>query len=652
MMPGLGNDFAGGLDDWQRMMLAGGQLPQSPGFPQQQATDELGQPITNQPELAAVPNDVGRQLGDLAKQAFQAVRRDPAPEFTQGAAPIPAIPGLPKTLQENVAALSAQRNKAPDPLDAIIQLGGGPGGSAAAAPFLGAVRRGILGEQLGRSVMPPGATGTAAQFAERLPPQPARPAPPTTPGQLNPLANEAVTFRGKQPAQFTPEDWQAFGQHYGTDKPLGPLSPLQEIVDPATGKVISMPGGTGGEWTYYDMLHMKANPLNPNEISPELHTQLQQKLGRTMTPAGGEPTDAQVWNGLIFGMTSPSNPLTRNQIAQSRLRLRDPQMLDDLSSSIPWRAGDEVPTETRLLASKRIADRFGLGAAASGGLGVRGNADYTRVAELAQMFRENPQFFRKQPGEDWQQAVERISSQVPGLAMKTGSFGTVWQAPAEASVSAIDRHMVRNFEKQGSELFADPEQRANFERRAIERYNSGRKPADQVKTFAELAAKPGTSDHIAGMLLEHVGATREPQFRLASGEINPNIPPHLAQADWPVEPQSVKIMGDAYKRALDLNQQIAQQHDLGLFNSQWLTWDRIRQRFEPHENMFPGLEKTPAPSLDQLRDVLKAHSETGHIGKENVPTKPLTQGSPSRLGYLGLAGTLGGLAARKKEEDQ
>jgi hypothetical protein len=170
-MPGLGDMLGGGLEDWQRLMQAGGQLPQSPGFPPaaEPPVDELGRPIVDQPELAAVPNNIGQQLGDLAKQAFQAVRQDPAPEFTKGAAPIPAIPGLPRTVQENVAALSAQRNKAPDPLEVMIQLGGGPGGSPAAAPFLGAVRRGILGEQLGRSILPPGATGTAMQIAERLP---------------------------------------------------------------------------------------------------------------------------------------------------------------------------------------------------------------------------------------------------------------------------------------------------------------------------------------------------------------------------------------------------------------------------------------------------------------------------------------------------
>ena len=638
-------------------MFRGAVIPASKGF--QHETGPAPIDDTGQVYAPNLPPQPGPPQSGFASQIWKAMQADPTGGvFERGAAPIEAIPNRPKTAQELAARVSAGRNQF-DPLEAILNVGGGPSAQAV-MPLLGAARRG-LGQQLANTIesrlaSPTTSFGQSVQFGERLPPVPVRPPPPTEPtGSLNPLDNQTVFFRGKQPAQFTPEDWQAFGQHHGTDKPLGPLSPLQTVVtDAKTGKTISIPGGTEGEWTYYDLLHMKANPINPNEIPPALHTQMQQKMGRTMTPVNAEPTDAQVWNGLIFGMTSPSNPLTRNQLAQSRLRLRDPKMLDDLASSIPWKAGDDVPKSTRLIASKRIADQFGLGAAKSGGLGVRGNADYTRIAELAQMFKENPQFFRKQPGETWQDAVERISSQVPGLAMKTGSFGTVWQDPAKASVSAIDRHMVRRFEKEGSSnLFASPEQRADFESRAVKRYNKGRRGDDRVSTFAELTAKPGTSDHIAGMLLEHVGATSSPKFRLKGGEVNPNIPQHLAEASWPVEPQNVKLMGDSYKRALDLNQQIAQKHGLGLFNSQWLTWDKIRQRLEPHENMFPGLEKTPAPSMQQLRDVIAAHRKTGHIGKENVPTKSLLQGSPSQLGYLGLGGALGGASMLpRNEEDQ
>jgi len=95
---------------------------------------------------------------------------------------------------------------------------------------------------------------------------------------------------------------------------------------------------------------------------------------------------------------------------------------------------------------------------------------------------------------------------------------------------------------------------------------------------------------------------------------------------------------------LALNQAEANKQGLGLFMSQWLTWDGIRQRLEPHENMFPGLEKLPAPSLDDLRGAMKAHMETGHKTTEKTDEGKLKQtvplkGSPSRMGYLGIGGT-------------
>lgn len=459
-----------------------------------------------------------------------------------------------------------------------------------------------------------------------------------TSGNLNPLKNEPVAFRGKEPHQFTPEDWQAFGEHYQTDKPLGPLSPLQTFKD-VTGREFQLPGGTQGEWTYADLLHMKANPINPANVERGLHTEMQQKLGRTMTPQN--LSDADVWNGLVFGMTSPNNPLFPNQVAASRLRLRTPEMIDDLASMIPWQPGAKVTPQQRLKVSDEIATRFGLASGEKGGLGVRGSADYSRVGEMAQMFKENPEFFRKRPDEDWGQAVERISSQLPGLSMKTGSFGTVWQDPAHAAISAIDRHMARELEKGGG-LFEDAAQRAAWEQRGVNLWNK-RNPDNQVTGWSDLLSKRGSDGFVGEMLLDHVGNAATPKFRMAGGNINPNIPEHLAKADWVREPESVFKMGSAYKRALEENQKLADKSGLNLFMSQWMEWDRIRNRFEPHENMFPGLSKTPAPSLEQLRLVDEAHRLTGHktytkTPEGNLPpTRPFT-GSASQMGYLGLGG--------------
>ena len=493
--------------------------------------------------------------------------------------------------------------------------------------------------------------------------------PPT--GSLNPLANETVTFRGKEPKDFTPEEWQAFGQHYQTDKPLGPLSPLQTFKD-VRGNEFQIPGGLGGEWTYYDLLHMKANPINPANVDRQLHAEMQRKLGRTMTPTA--PSDEQTWNGLVFGMTSPNNPLFPNQMTASRMRMRTPEMIDDLANSIPWKPGEEVSAETRKTVSDAIAAKYQLHKGSEGGLGSRGTADYSRIGEMAQMFRDNPHFFRKQPNESWGQAVERISSQLPGLSMKTGSFGTVWQDPAHAAIAAIDRHMARELEKTGK-LFADPAERTAWENRSVNLWNKreAKRVADQTKEnvkkgstrevaaadaaadWDDLMKKSGSDGFIGEMLLDHVGDAKTPVFRKASGQVNPDIPTHLAKANWVREPESVFKMGAAYKRALDLNQQIAKENGLDLFMSQWMEWDRIRNRFEPHENMFPGLSRTPALSVGQMKGADLAHRETGHktYGKDPegslLPTRPLS-GLPSRMGYLGIGGIAAGAATLPSNE--
>jgi hypothetical protein len=538
-----------------------------------------------------------------------------------------------------------------DPLDAGLMLATGPGrvGYKIAA--------GAIGAAMNPDEAQAGKLGKVkAVLGDVLSPNPRAVIGGNQPstGSLNPLDNVPATYRGKQPGTLTPEEWHAWGQEHGVDN-LGPLSPLQTYKD-MMGKDFQVPGGTEGKWTYYDTLHMKANPINPANVERALHAEMQRKLGRTMTPE--QLSDADVWNGLVFGMTSPNNPLFPNQMTASRLRLRTPEMLDDLASMAPQPGLDgTIPTAARKAASDAIANRYGLGGAEkTGGLGTRGTADYTRIADLATMFKKDPSFFRKAEDESWGQAVERISSQVPGLSMKTGSFGTVWQNPATAAISAIDRHMARELEKTGN-LFNDVAERHAWEKQSVNRWNNrtetiGKGPdkvkvlvnADnQAKDFSDLMSKSGSDGFIGEMLLDHVGDAATPKFRMAKGDINLAIPEHLANANWVKEPETVFKMGRAYRNALDLNQKLADENGLNLFMSQWMEWDRIRNRFEPHENMFPGLSKMPAMSVEQMREVDAAHRATGHktYGKTDdgslQPTRPLG-GLPSRMGYLGIGG--------------
>ena len=147
---------------------------------------------------------------------------------------------------------------------------------------------------------------------------------------------------------------------------------------------------------------------------------------------------------------------------------------------------------------------------------------------------------------------------------------------------------------------------ASGAQRAVERWNNANE-SKPVENYSQLP-----EGFLTKMKLEYVGNEQQVKLRTTKGKISPNVPSHLANVQWPSEPSHVKVMGEAYRRALDWNQQLATQQGLNLFPSQWLEWDRIRRRFEPHENMFPGLERMPAMSRDQLRQVSAEHTASGH----------------------------------------
>ncbi len=597
-----------------------------------------------------VEGDANRYPVDAAGNELQWIRR-PA------AAPVyldptidrlrPAMPGFLEMAGDMTAA-------------PVGMAGAGMAAAARAGRVPGLISASGAGDDAARAASNAGpAKGLLEPAAATPPRQPNLLQRPDITGSMNPLDEVDFTYKGKNPGDWTPDDYAAVGNQFGV-RNLGPESPGQTFKY-ADGGEFSVPGGLEGNFTYYDMLRLKAQGIDPSRIDRDLHTQIQQKILRTMTPEGGA-SDEQVFSGLIFGMTSPNNPLFPNQLAQSRLRLRDPQMLDELAGMINWKPGEAVDKEVRKPANDKIANAFGLDAASKGGLGVRGSTDYTRLAEFAQMFKQDPAFFRKAESEPWDQFVERVSSQVAGLSMKTGSFGSVWQDPAKAAISAIDRHMANEFEKTGG-LFKDEAQRMGWEKRVVDRWNKAN-PEREVGSFYDLRKTPGTDGHIGGMLLEYVGDAKTPKFRtkITSGsnkgetQISPSLPDHLRNAKWVSEPETVFKMGDAYKRALEINDQRAREHGLGLFGSQWMEWDRIRRRLEPHENMFPGLERMPAMSKEQLKAVDAEHRMSGHKNYTKVdaqgrrlkgmteeelaamegvylqPTRP--RSDPSRFGYF------------------
>ena len=456
-------------------------------------------------------------------------------------------------------------------------------------------------------------------------------------GSTDVMDDVPLSFNNKPVQEWSPQDFEAAGDELGIER-LGPLSsPSPLKLD--NGKEINIPGGLDGKFTYYDMLTIKSQGIDASRIPESVHARLQEKMSRSLML--DNLTDEQVWAGLAFGMTSPNNPLFPNQLAMSRLRGNE--AIDNLVSAIDWNFGDDVAPAIREAKDKEIAAMFGLNKGADGGLGVRGTQNYTRVAEMAKLFKENPGFFRRRDGEEWPEFAERVFSQVAGLKAKTGSFSIVFQDPLEAGVSAIDRHMGQLFK---DKILADPAERLAWQDRAISLYNSrnaGKKGKKKVVSMGDLP-----NGFVGEMILSEVGKTSSPLFRTADGKINPALSSKMRNTDWIREPKNAELMGEQYKAALQANQEEALKHGLGIFSSQWMLWDRMRRRLEPHENMFPGLEKMPRMSVDQARLADDTHRGSGHkdYTKEVVdeqagefrlrPTKYVN--NPAKLAYFAFPG--------------
>ena len=115
----------------------------------------------------------------------------------------------------------------------------------------------------------------------------------------------------------------------------------------------------------------------------------------------------------------------------------------------------------------------------------------------------------------------------------------------------------------------------------------------------------------------------------------------MRKLNWPGgrEPTSMEFIGKPYQRALGVNQESANKAGQGLFSNQWMLWDRQRQRLEPHEIMFPGLDLLPRMPVSQMRDVKAAHTAAGYL-KPRGTTTPVI--NPSSLGYFSIPAAVGG----------
>jgi hypothetical protein len=235
----------------------------------------------------------------------------------------------------------------------------------------------------------------------------------------------------KKPTEMSDQDWADFGAQHGVDMSQSPMQSLG-ISDLTTRKEVMVPGGLEGKFTIPDLFKIKANNFDPNALPQETHNALMQKFLRTYERTGPhDPVDT--FNDLNFALMSPNAPLTPNEFLAQRFRLRNSDELNALANRVG---------EPNL--AKTMDAEAGVGAAARGGLGVKGTAAIEHQARLAQLLRDKPEMFRPQGDESLREVGWRVMNQVPGLSVKTASLGVPWTDLGKANTSAVDLHMIRN----------------------------------------------------------------------------------------------------------------------------------------------------------------------------------------------------------------
>lgn len=488
---------------------------------------------------------------------------------------------------------------------------------------------------------------------------------------------------------------------------------MEEVVG-TDGAIYTIPGGAKGTepFTYYDLLHLKQQGINPNKLPHGLHRSIHDRIIKTMQ-GDGNPSDIQIANQMIFSLMSANNPLTPNELGLQRMMIKSPEDLERLGASIPWRYSDnnaqiiekamatpeadgirelardaaikkknapEDIAETfdfdnlsngekvkaiRNYYSNMIVNQRGLQAKKQGGIGATGSLNYTFPAEFAQMMKDRPDFFRfnperypgMTPDEQWQTFVNELATQVRGLQAKTASFGAVWQSTENARISAVDRWMA----KLGlDDMFPSPEEKLEWTDNMLAQFNAER--GTNVQTIAELEKTRGGPGYLSEMALAYASAARTARRTLkvkgkkgAYGpeQWNPAVPKHYQTTPWVYPPENMVMANQGYEAAVKAQARVAEGLGHHIFPHQWFVWDKARQRLEPHEIMFPGLEKLPPMPLDEIKEVTSRHAKAGYM-KNLGPVKPI-QGSPSGVAYWSLplagAGGLGNVSMTRQDED-
>lgn len=405
----------------------------------------------------------------------------------------------------------------------------------------------------------------------------------------------------KRPEEMSQQEWVDFGNQYGADFNLNPPQSLG-VIDPKTGREISIAGGLDGKFTIPDLFHIKANNFDPSALPQDVHNQLMHKFIRTYQREQNDAVD--IFNDLNFSLLSPNAPLTPNEFLAQRFRIQTPEQLAELAQ----RSG--APN-----LSQAMDAESGVGAASRGGFGAKGTADIGQQAELARLLIEKPEMFSPMEGETLRDVGWRVMNQVPGLSVKTASLGVPWTNLEQANTSAVDLWMIRK----------------NYERLMQEDPDFAKRMATLLEKNPSLSPEDAAINIIGG---GHPSLT----YRLKSGELNQNVPSSLLPEKLAFEPEKFTMPNPFYQKVMGyVDESRGTNPEIELFPEQWRLWDRYRGRVEPHEMAHPDWKKIPKQSFTELQESLKEHRNLGYMSAPNAPIQPNNTVGDWRKLYYGFA---------------
>jgi len=460
---------------------------------------------------------------------------------------------------------------------------------------------------------------------------------------------EEPSAAGKPFSQLSDEERMAFGAKHGVDMTA---NPMEKVIDQGTGREFLIPGGMKKPLTIVDMHQLQAQGYNPKDMSPEFHRELHKLIVGAATPK--DLTDAHVHRGINFGLLSPNSPLLPNEMMVARMHPRTPEEMDKLAS---YTRGKTLTKSQRAKLNKQMGVDYGVEKSALGGLGMRQSPDMTNLSEFADKFMQNPEFFRKQGDETWKQTAERVGNELRGLGAKTASMGVVWQDAAGADISAMDRHMARNFRPF---VINHPDIGPKFKSSAVTRWNQGvgkdpkkmkalgmPKDATPVKDWDDLVARKGGVDFTEAQIETQVNAGPRVKVKGKGGLLNQKVPEHLR--DLPSDPSHVQGFGPMYDAMIGENAKSAAENNRSVFAEQWGIWDPIRERVSTHPSMHPDASKLPRMGAGELLDAFTELKGAGFGGKGKV--RPYDWKKGTFWGLPAAAGA-GGLLTRDRGKAQ